>query len=39
MSFASFEFAVFFLVVLAGRSLCRTRAADNWLLLLASYVF
>jgi len=39
MSFASFEFAVFALIVLAARRLCRTRTADNWLLLLASFAF
>ena len=33
MSFASFEFAAIALIVLAGRSLCRTRTADNWLLI------
>ena len=39
MTFASFEFAAFLLLVLMGRSLCRSRSGDNWLLLLASYAF
>ena len=39
MTFASFEFLACFALVLAGRSLCRSRSSDNWLLLLASYVF
>ena len=39
MTFASFEFVGFFLVVLAGRALSRTRSTDNWILLLASYAF
>jgi len=39
MIFASFEFLAFFLLVLAGRSLCRSRSSDNWMLLLASYAF
>jgi alginate O-acetyltransferase complex protein AlgI len=39
MTFASFEFLAFFLLVLMGRSLCRSRSSDNWLLLLASYAF
>ena len=39
MTFASFEFLAFFLVVLVGHSLCGTRTSRNWLLLVASYAF
>jgi alginate O-acetyltransferase complex protein AlgI len=39
MIFTSFEFLIFFLVVLVGHNLLRSRAADNWFLLFASYVF
>ena len=39
MTFASYEFVAFFLLLLAGRSLCRSRSSDNWLLLFASYAF
>ena len=39
MIFASFEFAAFFLLVLLGRNVCRSRTRNNWLLLVASYVF
>jgi len=37
--FTSFEFVLFFAIVLAGRSLCRSFAAEKWFLLAASYVF
>ena len=33
MTFASFEFAAFFCWCWSGRSLCRSRSGDNWLLL------
>jgi len=39
MTFASFEFLAFFVLVLAARGLCRARSYDNWLLLAASYAF
>jgi len=39
MIFTSFEFLIFFLVVLVGHNLLCSRAADNWFLLFASYVF
>jgi alginate O-acetyltransferase complex protein AlgI len=39
MTFASFEFAAFFLLVLAARGASRSRSADNWILLLTSYAF
>ncbi len=39
MILTSFEFLVFFALVLIGRRLCRNRAAINWLLLAASYAF
>ena len=39
MSFISFEFAIFFVVVLLLRSGLRTSSADKWLLLLASIAF
>jgi alginate O-acetyltransferase complex protein AlgI len=39
MVFTSFDFLAFFLVVLFGRSLCRSRTSNNWLLLIASYAF
>jgi alginate O-acetyltransferase complex protein AlgI len=37
--FTSFEFIIFFALVLIGRSLCRTLRAEKWLLLVASYAF
>jgi alginate O-acetyltransferase complex protein AlgI len=37
--FTSFEFVIFFALVLIGRSLCRSLPAEKWLLLVASYVF
>jgi len=37
--FTSFEFVVFFVLVLIGRSLCRSLPAEKWFLLVASYVF
>jgi alginate O-acetyltransferase complex protein AlgI len=37
--FTSFEFVLFFALVLAGRSLCRSLPAEKWFLLAASYVF
>ena len=39
MIFTSFEFVLFFALVLAGRSLCRSLPAEKWFLLVASYVF
>ena len=39
MIFTSFEFVIFFVLVLAGRSLCRSLPAEKWFLLVASYVF
>ncbi len=39
MIFTSFEFIIFFALVLAGRSLCRSLPAEKWFLLVASYVF
>jgi alginate O-acetyltransferase complex protein AlgI len=39
MTFASFEFAAFFLVILGARGVSRSCSADNWILLLASYAF
>jgi alginate O-acetyltransferase complex protein AlgI len=39
MIFTSFEFLSFFLLVLFGRSLCRSLTSNNWLLLIASYAF
>ncbi len=37
--FTSFEFVIFFLVVLAARACIRSFAAEKWFLLVASYVF
>jgi alginate O-acetyltransferase complex protein AlgI len=37
--FTSFEFVLFFAMVLAGRSLCRSFPAEKWFLLAASYLF
>jgi alginate O-acetyltransferase complex protein AlgI len=39
MIFASFEFAAFFLVVLAARGLARNATAEKWMLLIASCCF
>lgn len=39
MTFASFEFTAFFLVVFLARSRCRTPVGQNMVLLAASYVF
>jgi alginate O-acetyltransferase complex protein AlgI len=39
MSFASLEFVLFFVVVLALRRWTKAAAADRWLLLIASYLF
>lgn len=39
MIFTSFEFVIFFALVLLGRSLCRSLSAEKWLLLAASYLF
>jgi alginate O-acetyltransferase complex protein AlgI len=39
MSFASLEFALFFVVVLALRRWTKTASKDRWLLLAASYLF
>jgi alginate O-acetyltransferase complex protein AlgI len=39
MIFTSFEFVVFFVVVVACRSLLRSFSAEKWLLLVASYLF
>ncbi len=39
MIFTSFEFVLFFLVVLLGRGLLRSFAAEKWFLLVASYLF
>ena len=39
MIFTSFEFAIFFALVLLGRSLLRSFPAEKWFLLGASYVF
>jgi hypothetical protein len=39
MIFTTFEFVLFFAVVLAGRSLLRNFSAEKWFLLAASYLF
>ncbi len=39
MIFTSFEYVIFFLIVLGGRSLLRNFSAEKWFLLIASYVF
>jgi alginate O-acetyltransferase complex protein AlgI len=37
--FTSFEFVLFFVIVLTGRSLCRSFTVEKWFLLVASYIF